>query len=81
VLQDVGGIRRVPGEQQEVSTHTDCLFKLLVVFRCVPGDTSRSAHQRQYEIRSFIIITLPLEWLKLDVRLVCHEEYSESKYR
>jgi hypothetical protein len=41
VLQDVGGIRRVPGEQPEVSTTAECSNS---VFRCVTGDGSGRAH-------------------------------------
>jgi hypothetical protein len=66
VLQDVSGIRRVPGKRQEVSTPTAYLFKLCSVFRCVPvvhtSDTVKS--------RTFLVITSPREGLRLDVRLV-----------
>ena len=78
MLQDVGGVRRVPGEQQEVSTYTACLFKLLVVF---PATRHVVLTSDSMKSTSFLIITLPFEWLKLDVMLGCYKEYSESKYR
>ena len=70
MLQDVGGIRRVPGEQQEVSTAVD-LFKLCscsAVFQATgpvvhTSDTVKSGN--------FPVIAPPEEELSLDVRLVC----------
>jgi hypothetical protein len=44
VLQDVGGIRRFPGEQPEVSTTADVFKLFFFVFRCVTGDGSDRAH-------------------------------------
>ena len=43
MLQDVGGIRRVPGEQPEVSTTAD-VFKLSLCSAVFVGDGSGRAH-------------------------------------
>lgn len=68
VLQDVGGIRRVPGKRQKVSTRAAFVFKLCFVFRCVRGDASGNAHQWHYD--TLLVIIPPQEGLRLDVALV-----------
>ena len=69
MLQDVGGIRRVPGEQPEVSTTAE-LFKLCLcsaVFQ-VTGPVVHTSNT--VKSRTFPCITPPQDGLSLDVRLV-----------
>jgi len=69
VLQDVCGIRRVPGEQPKVSSTAD-VFKLFLC-SAVFQATGPVVHTRDtVRSRTFPFITPPQDGLSLDVRLV-----------
>jgi len=70
VLQDVGGIRRVPGEQPEVSTTAD-VFKLSLCSGVLQATGPVVHTSDTLKSRNSPFINPPQDGLSLDVILVC----------